>query len=370
MQIALTKKLAKAMEADLPAVYEEEDPIFCWTANWTKVWDNRRTEDMLVLVNKEARFAAAVYEVKRKDLKKAPQIMYSAIEHTLLHMNFNPELVKEYLRLAGEVRFVPNRNRQTTAWVNQAGTEISFAVDRFYNGIDKVFTDTLGAWFNYRTFGNPDKSTEAMPIYQRMSGALAALTGLPVYDQHAFELLVTLDLEIYKATRRIIVPQDMSFHHLHRLLQAVFNWKDYHLYDFAVPGQNKQGPGVRLVASPEDLEWDESAVLMEGHTIGEFMPNHKKIFYTYDMGDSWEHEIKLLRVIEHCEQELPCLLEADGQAPPEDVGGVGGFIEFREAYLDENHPEHEEVKEWIGYWSPDLNSWQKSPKVIHIVDRP
>ena len=51
MQIALTKKLVTAMGIKPAAIKEDANPLFTWTANWTKVWDNRRAEDMLVLVN-------------------------------------------------------------------------------------------------------------------------------------------------------------------------------------------------------------------------------------------------------------------------------------------------------------------------------
>ena len=56
MQIALTKKLAEAMGLKPSPVRKVINPLLTWTANWTKVWDNRRTEDMLVLVNNATRF--------------------------------------------------------------------------------------------------------------------------------------------------------------------------------------------------------------------------------------------------------------------------------------------------------------------------
>jgi len=69
---------------------------------------------------------------------------------------------------------------------------------------------------------------------------------------------------------------------------------------------------------------------MKGHTLTEFLPEHKHMLYTYDMGDNWEHAIQLMRVIEEHGKESPYLLEASGQTPPEDVGGVGGFVNFRQ----------------------------------------
>ena len=88
------------------------------------------------------------------------------------------------------------------------------------------------------------------------------------------------------------------------------------------------------------------------------------MIYTYDMGDNWEHYIELVRVIEDHDEESPYLLEAIGQTPPENVGWVGGFVEFREIMLDPNHPNYAETKEWAGYWSPELREWDTKPKVI------
>ena len=56
------------------------------------------------------------------------------------------------------------------------------------------------------------------------------------------------------------------------------------------------------------------------------------------MGDSWEHDIELVRVIDEHEEASPYLLEASEQAPPEDVDGVVGFIDFREIMLDSGNP--------------------------------
>lgn len=98
MQIALTKKLSEAIGVSPPPAYEDGNPLFSWTANWTKVWDNRRVEDMLVLVNNATSFTVAIYQVKRKDLKNVGKMMRTAISNTLLSMNLNPDLVEEYMQ--------------------------------------------------------------------------------------------------------------------------------------------------------------------------------------------------------------------------------------------------------------------------------
>ncbi len=365
MQIALTKKLADAVGVNYSFTKEDENPLFSWTANWTKVWDNHRTEDMIVLVNNATRFTVAIYQVKRKNLINVDVMMKKAISNTLLFMNINPEIVREYMRLAGEVEFAQNRNRKTAAWVTKAGLECSFYVGREYNGIAKMFSDTVGASANYRHVNYSGNTNDGFVPYRAMINALTELTGKQAYKYRVFELLVTLDLEVYKAVRRIIVPADLEFERLHKVLQSVFSWENYHLYDFTILGGDKHNPIARVVPNEDCLEYDADAILMEGHTLSEFLPEHNHMLYTYDMGDNWEHEIQLVQVIEDYDKESPYLLEASGPTPPEDVGGVGGYVNFREIMLDPNHPEYAEMKEWARFWTAELSDWQSRPRIIH-----
>jgi hypothetical protein len=202
MQIALTKKLRDAVDVGLSPTDEENNPLFSWTANWTTVWSNRRAEDMIVLVNNATRFTVAIYQVKRKDLKKAniAEMMEKAISNTLLSMNINPEIVSEYMRLSGDVKFTQNRNRQAASWVTTAGLDCSFYVGRKYDGVAKMFKDTVGIPANYRHVNYTSKSEGYIP-YEEMIKALTELTGKQAYKYRAYELSITLDLEAYKAIR-------------------------------------------------------------------------------------------------------------------------------------------------------------------------
>jgi hypothetical protein len=359
MQIGLTKKLAEAMGANPSPASEEQNPLFSWTANWAKVWTNR-SENMLVLVNNATRFCVAIYQVKRKDLKNVAKMIRPAISNTLLFMNLNPKIVEEYMRLTGEVVFVPNKSRQAASWVTKAAIDCSFHIDDEYNSISKMFSDTVGASSNYIPVNCSANINDGFFPNEAMFAALSNLTGKQIYQYRAFELLVTLDLEIYKATRRIIVPANLEFVRLHEVLQSVFNWENRHSYEFFVFDGNEDQHAVRLLLSEEELDFDEVAVLMEGHVLSEFLPRYKSIRYDYDFGDGWEHKIELVRVIEDYDKESPYLVEASGQAPPEDVGGVEGFLEFREIMLNPDHPQYENLRSWSGHWSIELSNWFKS----------
>lgn len=229
-----------------------------------------------------------------------------------------------------------------------------------------MYSDTVGIPSNYLLVNYTGSSKKGLYPYGAMIDKPSELTGKQAYKYSAFELLVTLDLEVYKAERRLIVPADLELSRLHKVLQAAFGWWNCHLYDFVIFEKRTGNLISRLVPFKEDLEYDEKAILMAGHTLSEFFPYHEKMLYTYDMGDNWEHDIQLTRVIEDYDQESPYLLEANGQTPPEDVGGVGGFVSFREVMLNPAHPEYEEFKAWAGYWTTELSGWQSRPRVIHL----
>lgn len=366
MQIALTKKLTVAMGVKPSAINEISDPIFSWTANWTNTFD-RRKEDMVVMVNNATRFTVTIFGVKRNQFKDIATKMTAAIRNTLLAMNLNTEVIDEYLRLAGEIEFTSNHDRKLTAWVNRQGLDAAFVVGNAENESEGKlkFNDTLGHVVSRIPVNYSNNNAEGFIPDGKMINALTELTGKPAYKYRAFELLVTLDLEIYKATRRLIVPVDLELDKLHKVLQRAFNWKDYHLYDFAVFDGKTPEPVTRLVPDQECLLYDNLAVLTTGHMLSEYFPKYSNILYTYDMGDNWEHTIELVRVIEAHNEESPYLLEVIGQTPPEDVGGVGGFMDFRKIMLDPTHPSYLQTKEWAGYWSPELREWDTRPKAIY-----
>ncbi|MBI3979819.1 MAG: plasmid pRiA4b ORF-3 family protein [Chloroflexi bacterium] len=43
-----------------------------------------------------------------------------------------------------------------------------------------------------------------------------------------------------------------------------------------------------------------------------------------------------------------CCLAGERACPPEDVGGIYGYAEFLEAIRDPEHPDHDEMLEWVG----------------------
>ena len=366
MQIALTKKLADAMDLKPAPSDDSISPLFTWTANWTNVYSNRKREDLLVLVNNATRFAVAIYQVKKKDLKKSREIITNGIHNSLMDLNLNPEMVAKYMAMAGEIDYSRNQNRAATAWVNRACLDSAFYIGNEYMGVAKMFSDTLGAPLNRFPVNYSKNKDDSFTPEEAMVAALANLTGEQPRRYKALEIRVSLDLEVYKATRTMIVPANLRLIQLHKVLQNVFDWKNYHLYDFTIYRGEESNPVTRLVPYQEDLEYDNEAILIGNHTLGEFLVDGNRIRYVYDFGDYWVHEIELLRVLENYDQDSPYLVEASGQTPPEDVGGLPGFMRFREIMMDPSDPDHQAMNDWAGYWNVELEQWKARPRKIKI----
>lgn len=47
-----------------------------------------------------------------------------------------------------------------------------------------------------------------------------------------YQLKVTLEEIEPPIWRRVLVPSGITFHKLHKIIQAAFGWQDHHLFDF------------------------------------------------------------------------------------------------------------------------------------------
>jgi len=161
-------------------------------------------------------------------------------------------------------------------------------------------------------------------------------TGAPLY-----RLKVTLRGSRPTIWRRFVVPSDIPLKRLHDALQAVMGWTDTHLHQFEADG---------VLYGTSDPEFGVRRVSESRTTLDRVLQQPRdRMSYEYDFGDSWEHEILLEAVLPAEPGGVYPRVEAGKRAcPPEDVGGVHGYIGFLEALRDSAHPEHREVLEWIG----------------------
>jgi len=179
---------------------------------------------------------------------------------------------------------------------------------------------------------------------------LLAKYGLPVIKFRAFDLNARLMLGGHDAQRNLRVSANISFEHLHKILQRAFCWQNYHLCSFGLLkewNENPFGyPDVKLVQDEEDLEDYPDARLMSEVKLSDYIPEYTKIVYIYDFGDGWIHHIELRDTIEGCEESVPLLISGEGDAPPEDSGGPGGFANFLDIISDPKHEDCHSMTEW------------------------
>lgn len=140
--------------------------------------------------------------------------------------------------------------------------------------------------------------------------------------------------------RRLRLPADTSLDALHEVLQVAFGWDDDHLHAFEV-GKRRFGPQDRGLERVGD---ERGAQLREVAPVA-----GTRLRYTYDFGDSWEHDIVVEKVLPP--DGVPHAVCVGGRraAPPEDCGGVWGYEALREILADPAHPEHAERLAWLGH---------------------
>jgi len=164
----------------------------------------------------------------------------------------------------------------------------------------------------------------------------------------AYQLKVTLRGTRPPIWRRLEVASDLTLGGLHDVLQIAMGWTDSHLHAFVADGVEYGVP---------DPEWgtrvrDESRVRL----TRVLRAPKDRLVYEYDFGDGWEHVVVLEKVLPFDpERHRDPLVTAGRRAcPPEDCGGVFGFYRMLDVLGDPLHPEHEDVREWIGgVFDPD-----------------
>jgi Plasmid pRiA4b ORF-3-like protein len=148
--------------------------------------------------------------------------------------------------------------------------------------------------------------------------------------------------------RRLLVPENFTFHKMHTLIQTSFGWQNCHLFQFSPKGYGSQP----LIGIP----FEDDGFLFEGEEqLDAAKIKLKEIFtaprqtysYIYDFGDDWHHQLLLEKITDDKLRYADCLA-GKGACPPEDCGGPWGYANLKAIVNDPKHAEHSEMKEWLG----------------------
>ena len=118
--------------------------------------------------------------------------------------------------------------------------------------------------------------------------------------------------------RRLLVPMSYTLHELHGVLQAAMGWEGLHLFELRVRG---------VGYGSFDLHLEDPKVPLESFGFRK----NGKLAYIYDMGDWWEHEVRIEDRLEAVGgKRYPVCIDGAGTCPPEDCGGPEGYPARRE----------------------------------------
>jgi yecA family protein len=148
--------------------------------------------------------------------------------------------------------------------------------------------------------------------------------------------------------RRIQIPDNYTLANLHAVIQEAMGWSDYHFHEFLID---------RHTYCPPDDDGGEDSATARDERRYSLQELHRELLggftYVYDYGDDWLHEIKVEKVIPVAEGVLyPVLLAGKRACPPEDIGGVPGFLHLLEILADPKQDVADVFGEQLGDYDP------------------
>src|SRR6202047_2229846 len=114
--------------------------------------------------------------------------------------------------------------------------------------------------------------------------------------------------------RRVLVPGDTTIRMLHQTVQVVMGWSNCHLHQFIIHGKEygvAYEGGISFADNPDKVRLSNFR----------FQP-HEGFEYVYDLGDNWEHDIRVEKIFAlDPARAYPVCIGGAQPCPPEDSGG-------------------------------------------------
>lgn len=184
--------------------------------------------------------------------------------------------------------------------------------------------------YRHRTLSMPTPKKRTLTLHSRPATTLGV-----------FVLRVSIRGIDPPIWREISVPETYTLAQLHRVLQCVFAWLDYHLYDFRIGRR-------RFVPAVNEMPGIDTAVTTLA-SLG--LKRGSRLVYTYDYGDDWEHDLEVVHVAREPLNPraipMPRVLDGQRAAPPEDCGGPPGYARLLDALADPRNPDHDQAHYWV-----------------------
>jgi len=171
-------------------------------------------------------------------------------------------------------------------------------------------------------------------------------------DRAVYQFKVSLAHISPPIWRRIQVWEDSTLHQLHRVLQAVMGWENYHLYEFVISAKKYRDPHPENERKIRDARRTRLPMILP--RVG------AAIEYVYDFGDGWRHELLLEAIVLPDRGVIyPRCIAGERSGPPEDSGGPWGYADYLQAMADPSHERYDEMMGWRGPFDPEAFSMEK-----------
>jgi hypothetical protein len=177
-----------------------------------------------------------------------------------------------------------------------------------------------------------DDGAQILPFRRPASGLLRE----PRDEVATYRIKVDLEESQPPIWRHLEIASDLTLDVLHRILQVAMGWTESHLHGFSLGGRMYEQSAQRFAAEYDLMEGDDGTPEADVRLDQVLQDPGDVLFYEYDFGDSWYHVITLEGIEEHA-SGAPFAKVVDGEraCPPEDVGGVQGYVQLLQAYRGE-----------------------------------
>lgn len=143
--------------------------------------------------------------------------------------------------------------------------------------------------------------------------------------------------------RRVLVPGNLTLEQLHKVIQLCMGWTDSHLHQFLIDRTcyclPNEDDAVRTSRPKNEAKFTLQA--LEEKILPGFQ-------YIYDYGDDWVHQISVEKVLDPNEgKPYPVLVAGKRACPPEDIGGIPGYLHLLEVLANPEDEEYQEFVDWL-----------------------
>lgn len=185
-----------------------------------------------------------------------------------------------------------------------------------------------------------------------------------VRELHLRIKLCNTDLQIW---REVKVPSNINLEVLAIVLLEAMGWEMSHMYQFLANNNYY----VQKAMQTEARRHNDVFYLGDYSLCDILKEKGKRIKLEYDFGDGWMHEVWIKGEREYKKGEMPTIsfVKGQGQCPPEDCGGIWGYMELLEIKDKKKKTSDEKERlDWYGITSKYDPDYFDAEEAIYDLD--